>query len=585
MSDTTVDDRVVSLKFDNKQFEAEAKKTLSTLDNLDKKIKSQDAVKGLTELDKALDKTIKPLNNMGSAVDGIKMKFSAMQIVALRTLERITDSAIDTGKKLISSLSIDQVTSGWSKYEQKTANVQTLINSTGKSIEEINGYLAKLMWYSDETSFGFTDMTSALATMVTTGGDMDRLIPMIEGIGNAVAYAGKGAAEFSRVIFNLNQSYSRGSLTTQDFRSVELAGASSKQLKEFLIQAAEEVGTIEKGAGALAKWDSYLSEHQITSEAMEIAFSRFSKYTEAVKEAVDNGTYANATEAMEHMSTDGFEKVAVSAFESAQNAKSFTEAIEATKDAVSSSWMDIFNSIFGNFAQARNLWTDLTERLYEAFAVPIQEKAATIKTVMGMSESWLELSNMVEKTGMTMEYFRKAATYTARENGIAIDDMIAEYGTFEETLQEGWLSGEMLRTTFSNILDRARPLTTAAANLGITIDELTEDQAKANGVTIEQIELLKTLQKEASMANTSVGSLLDKIANEQTGRQKLVNSFSNILDMVHSLRQAFKDAWSEVFPKKDVSFWFSVINKSDFLHILLKFRHFELAARVSSRLF
>ena len=561
MSDTTVDDRVVSLKFDNKQFEAEAKKTLSTLDNLDKKIKSQDAVKGLTELDKALDKTIKPLNNMGSAVDGIKMKFSAMQIVALRTLERITDSAIDTGKKLISSLSIDQVTSGWSKYEQKTANVQTLINSTGKSIEEINGYLAKLMWYSDETSFGFTDMTSALATMVTTGGDMDRLIPMIEGIGNAVAYAGKGAAEFSRVIFNLNQSYSRGSLTTQDFRSVELAGGSSKQLKEFLIQAAEEVGTIEKGAGVLRDWDSYLSDHLITSEAMEIAFSRFSKYTEAIKEAVDKGIYANATEAMEHMSVDGFEKVAVLAFESAQNAKSFTEAIEATKDAVSSSWMDIFNSIFGNFAQARNLWTDLTERLYEAFAIPIQEKAETIRTVMGMSESWLELSNMVEKTGMTMDYFRKAATYTARENGIAIDDMIAEYGTFEETLQEGWLSGEMLRKTFSNILDRARPLATAAANLGITIDELTEDQAKANGVTIEQIELLKTLQKEASMANTSVGSLLDKIANEQTGRQKLVNSFSNILDMVHSLRQAFKDAWSEVFPKKDVSFWFSVIDK------------------------
>ena len=561
MSDTTVDDRVVSLKFDNKQFEAEAKKTLSTLDNLDKKIKSQDAVKGLTELDKALDKTIKPLNNMGSAVDGIKMKFSAMQIVALRTLERITDSAIDTGKKLISSLSIDQVTAGWSKYEQKTANVQTLINSTGKSIEEINGYLAKLMWYSDETSFGFTDMTSALSTMVTTGGDMDKLIPMIEGIGNAVAYAGKGAAEFSRVIYNLNQSYSRGSLTTQDFRSVELAGASSKQLKEFLIQAAEEVGTIKEGAGALAEWDSYLSEHKITSEAMEIAFSRFSKYTEAVKEAVDRGTYANATEAMEHMSTDGFEKVAVSAFESAQNAKSFTEAIEATKDAVSSSWMDIFNSIFGNFAQARNLWTDLTERLYEAFAIPVQEKAATIRTVMGMSESWLELSSMIEKTGMSMDYFRKAATYTARENGIAIDDMIAEYGTFEETLQEGWLNSEILRKTFSNILDRARPLAAAAAELGVSLDDLTEDQAKANGVTIEQIELLKTLQKEASMANTSVSSLIDKIASEQTGRQKLVNSFSNILDVVHSLRQAFKDAWSEIFPKKDVSFWFSVINK------------------------
>lgn len=66
------------------------------------------------------------------------------------------------------SLSIDQVASGWDKYTEKTSNVQTIMNATGKSIDQVNGYLNKLMWYSDETSFSFNEMTSALSSMTAT---------------------------------------------------------------------------------------------------------------------------------------------------------------------------------------------------------------------------------------------------------------------------------------------------------------------------------------------------------------------------------------------------------------------------------
>ena len=120
------------------------------------------------------------------------------------------------------------------------------MNATGKSIDDVNGYLDKLMWFSDETSYGFTDMTAALAQMTSSGGDIDDLIPLITGVANATAYAGKGAAEFSRAMYNLNQSYGSGNLQYMDWRSLELAGVAGQELKQIFIDTAISLGHLTK---------------------------------------------------------------------------------------------------------------------------------------------------------------------------------------------------------------------------------------------------------------------------------------------------------------------------------------------------
>ena len=129
----TIDENVVEMKFDNSQFERNVKGTLSTLDKLKAKLNFTGASKGLENINTQSNKV--NFNGMSSALDTVKVKFSA----------------------------------GWKKYDQQTTSVQTLVNSTGKSVKEIDGYLEKLMWFSDETSYGFTDMTSALATMTSSG--------------------------------------------------------------------------------------------------------------------------------------------------------------------------------------------------------------------------------------------------------------------------------------------------------------------------------------------------------------------------------------------------------------------------------
>ena len=365
----TIDERVVSMSFDNKQFEKNAGQTIETLGKLKSSLNFDGATSGLKNVQDIASKF--NLTGITESIARVQEGFSTLEIAGISAINNIVNRAVNAGLSIAKSLTIDQPIAGWNKYSSKTSSVQTLMNSTGKSIDDVNGYLDELMWYADETSFGFSDMTSALSTMVSSGGDINKLIPMIEGIGNAVAYAGKGAAEFSRVIYNLNQSYSTGALKTMDWRSVEFAGAASKQLKQLLIESAEEVGAISKGTGDLSKWSDYLSNGLISSEAMEVGFAKFAEFSNAIKESVDNGTYKNATEALEKMDRSGFDPVAISAFEAAQNYKSFAEAIEAAKDAASTSWMKIFENIFGNYEESRALWTRMGDDLTELFVDPL----------------------------------------------------------------------------------------------------------------------------------------------------------------------------------------------------------------------
>lgn len=163
----TIDQKVVEMRFDNSHFEKNVQTSLSTLDKLKQSLNLSGASKGLENISNAANKT--DFSGMANGLETIKSKFSAMEVVAITTLANITSRAVDAGLSLVKSLSIDQVTAGWQKYSDKTSSVQTIMNATGKSIDEVNKYLDKLMWYSDETSYDFVDMTKAIQTMTSSG--------------------------------------------------------------------------------------------------------------------------------------------------------------------------------------------------------------------------------------------------------------------------------------------------------------------------------------------------------------------------------------------------------------------------------
>lgn len=384
-----IDQRIVEMSFENHKFEEGIKRSKNSLKEF------SNALEGMG--------TGKDFKGLEQSIQSTSSSFSLLEQVGIGALRRIGEAALNAGTQLMKSLTIDPLTTGWTKYEQKTASVQTIMNATGKSIDEVNGYLDKLMWFSDETSYGFTDMTAALAQMTSSGGDIDKLIPLITGVANATAYAGKGAGEFSRAMYNLNQSYGMGNLQFMDWRSLELAGVAGKDLKQIFIDTGIALGKLDK-SGRTAKgtlvdigtFGSTLQEKWADTKVMEAAFGKFSELSEAAYELVNNGTYDTAAEAMQALSGQ-YSEIAEKGFKSAQQAKSFSEAINATLDAVSSGWMRTYEIIFGYLPEATKNFTALAEVLWNVFAAGAEgrnDMLQMIKDAGGITSLFKSIKNI-----------------------------------------------------------------------------------------------------------------------------------------------------------------------------------------------
>lgn len=580
----SIDERIVSMQFDNKQFEAGTKQTMNTLDKLKKALKMDGAAKGLDDVSKAAAKV--SFHPLTEGLETVKLKFSASYALAERYFNKMMDWVERLGKKMVNELSIDQISAGWSKYTQKTSSVQTIMNATGKSIDEVNSVLEKLMWFSDETSYAFTDMTSSLAQLASSGANVDKIIPMITGIANATAYAGKGSSEFSRAIYNLNQSYGAGYLQLMDWKSLELAGVASKQLKQELISAAEALGKIKKGEITIENFSSSLSKKWATTEVMEKAFGKFSEFSDAVYNLVQtDGSIDTAADAIEKLAGK-YDSVAEAAFKSAQEAKSFQEAIDATKDAVSSGWMTTFEMIFGNYQESKVFWTELTNTLWDVFASGAEARNELLR--LGLDNNYQKLSYNLSKSGTSIEQFEaKVANLLTSDY---VNELVTEFGSLGKAIRAGVIPTVFLEQALDDLADSANNLSLVDTilgrgrgksgdqvkyvqealkelgyNLGTFGDQgvdgifgkYTEEAVKAfqqaKGLTVDGIVGPKTLHAltEATLKTEIFGEEITDLVNNITqkgGRELLFESFQNIVAGVTSIVTPIKTAFRDIFP-------------------------------------
>lgn len=179
----TVDQKVVEMRFDNKNFEKNVSKTMSTLDKLKTALKFQGASKGLEDVERRAN-TIK-FHGLANTVETLADKFSGLQMVGTMAMMRISQSAADAGIRMVKGLSVDNIMSGWEKLQQKANSMSTLI-SQGYKTEVVEEQLEKLNWFSDETSYNFTDMIDNIAKFTATGKGLEDSVTAMQGkIGRA----------------------------------------------------------------------------------------------------------------------------------------------------------------------------------------------------------------------------------------------------------------------------------------------------------------------------------------------------------------------------------------------------------------
>ena len=240
----TVDERVVSMQFDNRNFENNVRTSMSTLERLKQSLKLTGASKSLENVSNAAKKF--DMTPMGNGIDAVKAKFSALDVMAVTALANITNSAVNAGINITRSLTITPLKDGLSEYENQINSVQTIMANTGDDVKTVNAALDELNDYADLTIYNFAEMTSNAGTFTAALGEgsLEKTMTSLKGIGNWAAYAGANASDMSRATFQLGQALASGTVRLQDWMSIEhTSGMAGKNFQEAFKKTAKELGT------------------------------------------------------------------------------------------------------------------------------------------------------------------------------------------------------------------------------------------------------------------------------------------------------------------------------------------------------
>ena len=476
-----LDERVVEMRFDNADFEQNVNQSIKTINKLKESLDFENAGESFENISAAAAKCdISPLEE---SLETVTVKFDMLEMVAANVLGRIVNRAIDAGAKLVKSLTIDQLSAGWSKYDQKTQAVQTIIAATGASIDVINDKLEKLIWYADETSYDFVDMVNNIGKFTSAGIELDDAVDSMMGISNWAAQSGAGIQQASRAMYNLSQAIGMGYVGIQDWKSIELANMATLEFKQTVIETALELGTLQQSADGTIKTldgkavvtaetmrDS-LKKQWFTSDVLTSALTKYNDFANKVYEYQElyGVSASKAIELLEESGED-IDSLSARAFKHAQEAMTFNQVIAATSDAVSSGWMRTFELIFGNYEQAKKLWTSLANDMWDVFAGSAEHRNDILKSVMSS-----EYQNMIQELpdGSDFEY---RLTETIKEIGIKngktaeeMERLFSRYDSLEELLKTNaladYLSNDTLAMAFSKVGDEYAKDGKAAAEL------------------------------------------------------------------------------------------------------------------------
>ena len=371
----SIDERVVQMEFDNKQFEKGVAQSLKSLEALKKGLDLDKSASSLSNLEKIASGW--DLSGIADGVEKISSKFTLLGRIGIRVMDRLSDSIVNAGERFLKfATGVDGMQAGMNKYETQTKAIQTITNATGKSVQEVEVVMGRLMKYTDETSYDFAEMSNSIGKFTAAGIDLDRAERAMEGIANEAAKSGAGKAEANRAMYNFSQALSVGKVTLMDWKSIENANMATKEFKETIIQTAVEAGTLKKAADGTYK----------TAKGTVVTYKNFNS---TLQEGwFTSNVLINTLEKYANTSTD----FGMAAFKAAQEALTFTDAIDAVKDAVSSGWMQSFKYIFGDLDEARKLWTDVANSLYDFVSIFIEARNTFL-------QGWHDGIDIVEKLG------------------------------------------------------------------------------------------------------------------------------------------------------------------------------------------
>lgn len=584
----TVDERVVSMQFDNRHFEQNVRTTMSTLDKLKKSLKLESAAKGFENISASAKKC--DLSPVSKGVEETHRRFSAFEVMAVTALANITNSAVNAGKRIVKALTLDPVTTGFAEYETKINAVQTIMSNTaskGTTMADVTRVLNELNTYADKTIYNFAEMTRNIGTFTAAGVGLEEAAAAIQGIANLAAASGSTSQQASTAMYQLSQALAAGTVKLMDWNSVVNAGMGGEKFQLALKETAREHGiAVDDMIKKEGSFRESLRHGWITADVLNDTLRKFT--VEGAKEyAASMGYSAEQTAALV--------KEAQSMEDAATKVKTFTQLWDTLKESAQSGWAQTWELIIGDFEEAKEFMTGLSD----LFGGIINHFSDARNNLLGeaLNSNWEKLTKRINDAGIETEDFTDKIRECAEAGGINVDELVKKYGSLGAAFKAGAIDSKYLKEALSKIGDVATkttnkltvdvdkikstlkfgdtgeevkvlqqalndlgfsldkfgvdgiigPETTAAIkkfqeSVGLiatgVVDEKTLEALKKTGVTIEEI------GDKSKLANLNIDDLADSLT-ELGGREILIKGLMDTIKAIVDVFKIFGSSWKK----------------------------------------
>ena len=408
---SSIDERIVKMTFDNSDFEGKISKTLQSLEKLNETLSKTSAADGLKEVSKALkevqaqvsgmnfetkdiididesetklqkfgnfllnirdkaaekfagmmdgaeegiDDTNDSMEELGNTTNAVGQKFSALNSLVQGIFLNLGSRVADFGTKMLKSITLEPLTTGFNEYELKTNSISTILANTadkGETLDTVTAALDELNKYSDQTIYNFAQMTDNIGKFTAAGVGLEDSVAAIKGMSNLAAFFGVDATKAAGAMYQMSQALAAGKVQLMDWNSLQNAGMSGEAFQKALIRTSEVMGT---GAeAAIEKFGSFRESltkgEWLTSDVMIETLKQISG---AYKESELRAQGFSATQAK------AISDMASRATKAATEVRTITGMMDAMKESVQSGWAISWEYIIGDKDQATELLTNI----------------------------------------------------------------------------------------------------------------------------------------------------------------------------------------------------------------------------------
>ena len=581
---TTVDQRIVEMRFDNKQFEQNVSTSMSTLDKLKEKLGFKGATKGLQDVGAAAKNV--DMSHLGNAVETVGLKFNAMYSIADQALRNITNSAMQAGTKMIKALTLDPITTGFQEYETQINAVQTILANTeskGSTIDDVNVALEELNKYADQTIYNFTEMTRNIGTFTAAGVDLDTSTNAIKGIANLAAVSGSNAQQASTAMYQLSQALASGTVKLMDWNSVVNAGMGGQVFQDALKETARVHGiAIDDMIEEQGSFRETLSEGWLTSEILTETLQKFTLATEGLtEEQIEANREMLRAKGYTDEQIEGIFKLGNTATNAATKVKTFTQLWDVLKESAQSGWSQTWKLVVGDFEEAKELLTPLADTLTGFINKMSDARNRVLQIALDFTTPWKtmtekltgpksplgkikEITDTVGDLGDKLEYYQNVVSkvwrgdYKNSDTGRyelleaagydhrVVQDLVNKGRDYKLTVEDIEASHKKFGLTMETTTEETKDAADATEEATSALSGLSDEQLKNAGLTEEEISLYRALESEADRLGISVSELADEMSSVN-GRDLLIDAFKNFGDVIVGAGKAAKEAYVEIF--------------------------------------